>query len=232
LTTLQASPLAIRIAERHNRKTRLRKADLERIHAEWEREKAERERVAPTPQRIAKRDIESRKHDDESEGRGLRYQPKQDILKLYKNKWVPEMEWAFYRLVDDAQATAVKNVTMNYDRAGVSSPATRMGGIGAAHAEQIEKFYRFNWVVDRLTGRSRKVCEFLLLGSKDGTIATATLEEVGHWLFPHFKDKNNLRMIALGRFLGAGDELIRLYTHFDMEHRFKEAYVRTREVNP
>lgn len=223
MTTLTASPLAHRIAQAHNAK---RQKDLARVAREieaWEREKAERERVAPTPQRMAKRDIEARKHDDEKEGRSLRYQPKQDLLKQYKSKWVPEMEWAFYRLVDDAQASEVRNVTMNYDRSGGSAPGCRIGGVGAAMAEQIERFSRFNWVMDRLTGRSRRVCEYLLLGSKDGTISTASLEEVGHWLFPHFKDKNNLRMIALGRFLGCGDELIRLYSHYDMENKFKEA---------
>lgn len=199
---------------------------------DWKREQTERERTMPTPQRIQKRDVEYKRNVD---GDTMAYKPKRDVLETYKDKWQPEMEVAFHLFASDAEA-AVKSgasVTMNYGGAGgASSPATRFGGLGAAHVEQIAKYHRFNWVMDRLTGRSRRVCEFILLGSKDGTLATATLEEVGRWIFPHLKDKNSSRMIGLGRFLGCGDELVKLYGDFQLEHRFAEARVKTmRTVN-
>jgi hypothetical protein len=227
-TTIIAKPRQKLLAQRLMEK---RIADHERkvqAKADWIREQAERENAKPTPQRIAKKDIESRHHEDSN---GMRYQPKQDVLKQYKGEWLPEMEVAFYRLADDAQAASVSNVTMNYERSGGGSAGSRIGGMGAAHAEQITRFHRFNWIMDRLTPRSRRVIEFLLLGSRDGTVSPATLREVGLWVFPHITDKTSSKMIGLGRFLGCGDELVKLYGDFDLGQRFHEVRTRLVSVN-
>jgi len=224
-TTIIASPKATRIAEKMNRMTQRKLAELERSIRDAQ---VERERVSPTQHRIAKGDI----HFGKVEGEGMRYKPRTDVLRLYKGKWMPEMEVAFYRLVDDAEASEVTHVTMNLNSSGSRGTGSRMGGIGAAHAEKIEKFGRFQYVMDRLPPRARRVCEWLLLGQMKDAGHPVNLEDVGRWIFPHIADPRSSKMLGLGYFLATGEALVALYAHYDMEHRFRGARVSTRTVSP
>jgi hypothetical protein len=227
--TLTASPKATRVAEKLNRITQRKLAELARSIEQAQKEQEERERISPTRHRIAKGDI----HFGKVEGEGMRFKPRTDVLRSYKGKWLPEMEVAFYRLVDDAEGAEVTNTTMNLNSSGSrGSAATRLGGLGAAHAEKIEKYGRLSYVMDRLPPRARRVCEWILLGQMRDTGHPVSLEEVGRWIFPHISDPRSSKMLGLGYFIATGEALVALYNHYDMEHRFHSARVQTRTVNP
>ena len=172
--------------------------------------------TAPTPERLAKGDLTVTV--DPVDGR--RYRPRKGILEHYEGKWNEEMEVAFMRLVADSKASDVTGVTVQYDSSGSSGFGSRVPGICNAVASKIDAFNRFHYVMDRLTPRARRLCDWLLLGGKsESTGAEVTLEDAGRWIFPHMRDPNSCRMLGLGAMVITGESLVRLYGAYELDAR-------------
>jgi hypothetical protein len=210
LTTLQASPLAIKIAETHNRK---RAEALARVAREIEadRKRQERERaVMPTPERLAKGDVGQ--HIIPGEGRKFRTK---SPVEHYSGQWPADVEQAFLAYVLDAHAKDRVAVTISYNGNGGSRGSAKLGGLGNVHDAVRDAFERFEWVRDRLTLGSVQILDWLVLELRhEATARSVNLEDAGQRLFPAIRDKATRRGIALGRLLGAGDELAKLYRLF------------------
>ena len=187
--------------------------------------KKREERIKPTPERLAKGDIAATI--DPVDGR--RYGPRQSVVDRYRGKWNEEMEWAFDRLVEDSRAGDITNVTMNFDATGTRAAGSKLGGLGNAHWLRIEKYNRFQFVMDHMPPRFRRVAEWLLI-PRDANDKPMALEDVGRWIFPHFKDATSLRMLGIGYLLACGDKLVSLYAHWDMETRVAEIRYREKQI--
>ena len=176
----------------------------------------------PTPQRMAKGELE----EDIDPAWGRRYRPGPNIVEREKGKLGgDEVEWAFEQLIEDAFAMDVTNVTINYNSAGSRSSGSRLGGLGAAQADKLLRYHRYNAVLDKLTTRSRRIVEWVLF-PRDSTHAPMSFEELGRWLAPYYKDPHALRMLGKGRFIGLGDELVKHYTEYNLETRVAELRVK------
>jgi predicted DNA-binding protein len=230
-TTLQASPKAARIAHRINAMNARKEAEIAEAIEACRKEMEERERATPTTERLAKGDVKR----VVVKGEGVRFRPRQDVVQRYEGKWRPESEVAFLRLVEDAKAADVTGVTIDLQRSGGRAAGDRMGGLGAAHVAKIEAFERFHFVMDNLPGRSRRLCEWLVLGEKiEQTGQAPTLEDVGRYLFgAAITDRRSCEMLGLGAMVIAGDILVSLYQRHAMEQRFKTLRApQMREIGP
>lgn len=208
--TLTSTEAAIKIMGRRRLKEL---ANVARIADHISAVKKRREgRIHPTPERLAKGDVQATI--DPVDGR--RYGPRKNVVDHYVGKWDPAMEVAFMRLVEDSRAADVTGVTIDYFASGSRSAGGKMGGLGAATARKIQAFHYYQFVMDRVPPRARRVLDWLLL-PRDASDRPMELEDVGRWLFPHFKDRTSLRMLGLGYFLATGDKLVSLYAHLDME---------------
>jgi hypothetical protein len=219
--TLSASPKAKRFAQIMNEKKAARQQEIEDAVIAFKREQEDYQRAQPTHERMSKGDIKR----TVVKGEGIRYRPRQDIVERYEGKWRPESQLAFMRLQDDAKAADVTGVTIDYHRSGGGSGG-RMGGLGDAQRKKLEAYARFQWVMDRLPGRSRRLCEWLLLGEKiEATGQHPTLFDVGQYLFPFFKDVRSNEMLGLGAMIMTGDFLASLYSSYQIELNFRESRV-------
>lgn len=229
MTTLQASPKAHRFAHLLNAKRSKQDKEIAEAVESYRRELAERENATPTHERMRKGDVKR----TVVKGEGIRYRPTPNLVDRYEGKWRPESELAFKRLMEDAKAADVTGITIDYHRSGVRSEGGKVGGLNTEQLRKIEAYERFVYVMDRLTRSSRKLIEWLLLGEKiEATGQRPTLEDCGMFLFPHLTDKRSAEQRALGAMVVIGEQLAALYGHHQVEQKFKEAYVRTREVNP
>lgn len=226
MTTLQASPLAIKIAETHNRK---RAEALARVAREIEadRKRQERERaVMPTPERLAKGDVGQ--HIIRGEGRKFRTK---SPVEHYSGQWPSDIEHAFVNFIRDAHTKDRECVTISYNGNGGGSGHGRIGGLGDVQKATRDAYERFHWVRDRLTIGALQVLDWLVLELRNDPAARSlNLEDAGARLFPSIKDKATRRGIAIGRLLGAGDELAALYRKFRvLSHEPKP---QMKEINP
>lgn len=229
MTTLQASPKAQRIAHLINAKRAKQDKEIAEAVEAYRRELAERENATPTHERMRKGDVKRAI----VKGEGIRYRPQLGVVDRYEGKWRPESELAFKQLVEDAKAADVTGVTIDYHRSGTRSEGGRVGGLNTEQLRKIQAYERFSYVMDRLPRTARRLCEWLLLGEKiEATGERPTLEDCGKFIFSHITDKRSAEMIGLGAMVLVGEHLAALYSHHQIEQRYKEAYVRTREVNP
>jgi hypothetical protein len=225
--TLTASPKANRIAKMINDKKRAKQQEIEDAVIAFKREQEDYQRAQPTHERLAKGDIKR----VVVKGEGVRFQPRTDVLKRYQNKWQSATEVAFLRLVDDAKAREVTNVTMGYGNSGGGGNShNRMGGIGSAHARKIEAGNRFDVVMGSLPGRLQRLCGWLLLGEHVDGGRQVTLEDVGRFMFGHLTDKRSAEMIGLGAMVATGDMLAAAYAQYDVGQRFREVRAPMRVV--
>lgn len=229
MTTLQASPKAVRIAQILNAKNAKKDAEIKAAVEAYRREVAERETTAPTHERLMKGDVKR----TVVKGEGVRFRPRQDVVKRYSQKWRPEAELAFMQLVADAEAADVKGVTMNYFANGGASAGGRLGGLGNAHASKIAAFKRFTEVMESLPPRLQSLCKWLVLGECLTDGRAPTLEDVGRYIWGSLHDKRSCEMLALGALIATGDFLVAAYTRYSMGQRFEEVRVRQiRDVTP
>lgn len=229
MTTLQASPKAQRFAHLLNAKRAKQDKEIAEAVEAYRRELAERENATPTHERMRKGDVRR----SVVKGEGIRYRPTSSLVDRYEGKWRPESELAFRRLMEDAKAADVTGVTIDYHRSGIRPEGGRVGGLNTEQLKKIEAYERFAYVMDRLPRTARRLCEWLLLGEKiEATGQRPTLEDCGKFIFSHITDKRSAEMIGLGAMVLVGEHLVVLYGNHQVEQKFKEAYVRTREVNP
>lgn len=228
MTTLQASPKAVRLAGLINAKRAKQEAEIKAAVEAYRREMEEREHTTPTYERLRKGDVKR----TVVKGEGIRYRPRQDVVKRYSQKWRPEAEIAFMQLVADAEAADVKNITINYMASGGRSAGDRMGGLGNAHASKIAALNRFTEVMESLPPRLQSLCKWLVLGECLTDGRAPTLEDVGRYLFGHLTDKRSCEMLGLGAMIATGDVLVAAYYRYNIGHRFAEARVRTRDITP
>lgn len=226
---LTASPRAVRLAGLLNAKRAKQDKEIANAVEAYRRELAERENAAPTHERMRKNDVKR----VIVKGEGVRYRPAPHLVDRYEGKWRPESEIAFRRLMEDARAADVTGVTIDYSRSGRSAGG-RVGGLNTEQIRKIQAFERFDWVMSRLPRTSRRLCEWLLLGETiEATGQRPTLEDCGRFIFPHITDKRSAEMIGLGAMVVIGENLAALYSHHQVEQRYRETYVRNaREVNP
>ena len=215
MPTLKASSQAIAVVRRrkdsHVKEQRRRAADEER-----RRREIKAGRIVPTQERIAKGDLQQQAYEG-----SMRYRPKDDVLTVYKGKW-PDLEAAFHRLLDDSFAAEVSGITANYNPTNSRAPGPRIGGLGEAHQRKHDAYARFDFVMSRLTHRSRRMCEWLILREPKHDGQVINLEAAGSiYLLPHIKDKLSHRMYALGCLHSAGNELVQLYNAYDMQTKVK-----------
>jgi len=229
LTTLIASPKAVRFAHLLNAKRSKQDAEIAQAVEAYRRELSERENATPTHERMRKGDVKRAV----VKGEGIRYRPRQDVVERYEGKWRPESALAFKRLMDDAKVADITNVTIDYNRSGIRAEGGRVGGLNTEKLKKIESYERYQYVMNRLARSSRRLCEWLLLGEKvEATGQHPTLEDCGRFLFPHITDKRSAEMIGLGAMVITGEYLAALYSQHQVEQRYKEAYVENmRTVN-
>jgi hypothetical protein len=209
LTTLEASPqqkiLARKLYEQ-------RQAALARVAREIEADKRrqEMERVQPTPQRLAKGDVGQ--HIIAGEGRKFRTK---SPVEHYSGQWPADVEQAFLAYVLDAHAKDKVAVTISYNGNGGGGSNSRLGGLGNVQDRTRDAYERYHWIRDRLTVGSLQIMDWLVLEMRnDASARSVGLEDAGQRLFPSVRDKTMRRGIAIGRLLGAGDELAALYRKF------------------
>ena len=229
MTTLEASPKAVRFANVLNAKKARQTREIAEAVEAYRRELAERENATPTHERMRKGDVKR----SVVKGEGVRYRPSPNIVDRYEGKWRPESELAFKRLMEDAKAADVTGVTIDYSRSGRRSEG-RVGGLNTEQLRKIEAFERYQYVMDRLTRSSRRLIEWLLLGEKiEATGERPTLEDCGKFLFPHLSDRRSAEMIGLGAMVVIGENLAAIYGNHQVEQRYREAYVADmRTANP
>lgn len=164
----------------------------------------------PTEHRLAKGDVGQ--HIIRGEGRKFRTK---SPVEHYSGQWPSDVEQAFLAYVLDAHAKDRVAVTISYDGNGGSRGTAKLGGLGNVHDAVRDAFERFEWVRDRLTLGSVQILDWLVLELRhEATARSVNLEDAGQRLFPAIRDKATRRGIALGRLLGAGDELAKLYRLF------------------
>lgn len=209
MTTLEASPqqkiLARKLYEQ-------RQAQLARVAREIEADKRrqEMERVQPTPQRLAKGDVGQ--HIIAGEGRKFRTK---SPVEHYSGQWPADVEQAFLAYVLDAHAKDKVAVTISYNGNGGGGSNGRLGGLGNVQDRTRDAYERYHWIRDRLTVGSLQIMDWLVLEMRnDASARSVGLEDAGQRLFPSVRDKTMRRGIAIGRLLGAGDELAALYRKF------------------
>jgi hypothetical protein len=224
-TTIIAKPRQKRLAQMLMEKRQAQQQEISDAVIAFKREQEEYQRAQPTHERMQKGDIKR----VVVKGEGVRFQPRTDVLKRYQNKWQSATEVAFLRLVDDAKAREVTNITMGYGNSGGGGNShNRMGGIGSAHARKIEAGNRFDVVMGSLPGRLQRLCGWLLLGEHVDGGRQVTLEDVGRYIFPSLTDRRSCEMIGLGAMVATGEMLASAYAAYDTGQKFHE--VRTRLV--
>jgi hypothetical protein len=225
LTTLEASPQQKTLARKLYEQ---RKAALARVAREIEADKRrqEMERIQPTPQRLAKGDVGQ--HIIPGEGRKFRTK---SPVEHYSGQWPSDVEQAFLAYVLDAHAKDRVAVTISYNSNGGGSGHGRLGGLGNVHDRTREAFERYHWIREKITERSVEVLDWLVLELRNEATARAvSLEDAGQKLFPNIRDKATRRGIAIGRLLGAGDELAKFYRLYRVLSYEPRQQMRT--VNP
>lgn len=206
MTTLEASPQQKTLARKLYEQ---RKAALARVAREIEADKRrqEMERVQPTPQRLAKGDVGQ--HIIAGEGRKFRTK---SPVEHYSGQWPADVEQAFLAYVLDAHAKDKVAVTISYNGNGGGGSNGRLGGLGNVQDRTRDAYERYHWIREKLTQRSVEVLDWLVLELRNEATARAiSLEDAGQKLFPSIRDKATRRGIAIGRLLGAGDELAKFY---------------------
>lgn len=226
--TLRASPKAVRLAGLINAKRAKKESEIAAAVEAYRREMEEREHTVPTAERMRKGDVKRQV----IKGEGIRYRPRQDVVKRYTQKWRPEVEVVFMQLVADAETADVKGITINYHATGGRSAGDRMGGLGNVHINKIAAFNRYTEVMECLPPRLQSLVKWLVLGECLTDGKAPTLEDVGRYLFGHITDKRSCEMLGLGALIATGDCLVAAYYRYNIGHRFAETRVRTREVNP
>jgi hypothetical protein len=207
--TLQASPTQKVLAKKLFDKRQQQIARVAR-EIELDRRRQDMERVQPTPHRLAKGDVGQ--HIIPGEGRKFRTK---SPVEHYSGQWPSEVETAFLGYILDAQTKDKVAVTISYNSNGGGAGHGRIGGLGNVHDAVRDAFERYNWVRDRLTSGSIQVLDWLVLEVRyEHTARSVNLEDAGQRLFPTIRDKATRRGIAIGRLLGAGEELAQLYRKF------------------
>lgn len=164
----------------------------------------------PTSQRMSKGDVGQ--HIVRGEGRKFRTK---SPVEHYSGQWPSDVEQAFLTFILDAHSKDKVAVTISYNGNGGGAGQGRLGGLGNVHDAVRDSFERYNYVRDRLTLGSVHVLDWLVLELRSEATARAiSLEDAGSFLFPSIRDKATRRGIAIGRLLGAGDELAALYRRF------------------
>lgn len=206
MTTLQASPQQKTLARKLYEK---RQADLARVAREIEadRRRQEQERIQPTPERLAKGDVGQ--HIIAGEGRKFRTK---SPVEHYSGQWPSDVEQAFLAYVLDAHAKDKVAVTISYNGNGGGGSNGRLGGLGNVHDSTRDAYERYHWVREKMTLGAVEILDWLVLELRnESTNRVFGLEDAGQKLFPSIRDKAMRRGIAIGRLLGAGDELAKFY---------------------
>jgi hypothetical protein len=191
LLTLQASPKAVRIADKLNQK---RKADLERIARAIEEDfrRQEREqRVSPTPERMRRGDITNKSDRD-----GARAAVAPDIVHQVKDpldtvrKYLTEDEIAVIGrfIVNIDHASRTKAITANYEGSSGGGYGPRHGGLPDKSREAASIA---NWTMQRMHPKWQHLAKLLFYGvqrAKDG--APLTPREIMALFFPAMGDKS------------------------------------------
>jgi len=191
LTTLQASQLAIRIAEKHNSK---RKADLARVAKAIEddfRRQEREQRVLPTPQRLAKGDVTNKSDRD-----GSRAVVAPDIVHQVKDpldtvrKYLTEDEVAVIGrfIVNIEHANRTKAITANYEGSSGGGYGPRHGGLPDKSREAASIA---TWQLQKMHPKWQHLAKLLFYGvqrAKDGNPLTP--REIMALFFPAMGDKS------------------------------------------
>lgn len=213
-----------------SKKSRPNRDHVAEICAYADRMKREAD-VGPTPERLAKGDTRRVEPEKDERKSIVKYGPKKDLIDEYKGEWRPEGEAALRRLKEDSTGADVTGVTLNYNSAGGGSYGSRAGGMINAHWTKIEKYERFCYAMDRLPARGRRIMEWLIIPREASEQTMRDLEDVGRWLFPHFKNPHGLRMLGLGYVIAVADKLVDLYVHWDMERQVERRIKNERTIS-
>lgn len=206
-TTFQSTPEQKRLAQKLYEKRQKEFARIAKAIEEDRRRAERRQIVVPTPERMAKGDVGQ--HVIRNEGRKFRTK---SPVEHYSGQWPADVEQSFLAYVMDAHTKDRVQVTISYDSNGGGRGGAKLGGLGNVHDTVRDAYERFHWVRDRLTEGSVQVLDWLVLELRNEATARAvTLEDAGQRMFPGIRDRATRRGIAIGRLLGAGDELARLY---------------------
>jgi hypothetical protein len=218
--TLVASPKAVRVADKLNRMTQKKIAELARSIEDAQRERA----LQPTPERLAKGDVGQ--HIIRGEGRKFRTK---SPVEHYSGQWPSHVENAFTCFVFDSEAGEYGRVTINYGGTGGGVPGSRLGGLGNAQDRDRDAHERYQWVRDRLSPDARETLDSLVLQIRADS-HSINLESFGQHLFPAIRDKATRRGISIGALRLAGDQLAMLYRKFGVLSYEPRNPIRT--VNP
>ena len=210
MTKLKASAKAEAFAKRHN-------AAIAAKQVRWAEDEARRrvraERVAPTEQRLSKGDLQKVAYDG-----GLRYRPKDDLLRLRQKCWKPQVVQAFFEIQNDSFAADIHGVTASYEARDACGKGPS-GGLTDASAQRQAAFARITWVKPRLTPESRQVIERFILNEVPLVHREEVLLKLGKSYRPDVVDKRSLLFLAEGRICAAGEELAHLHEAYEMEKR-------------
>lgn len=167
--------------------------------------------TAPTAQRVAKGGVALHPIYNAQGIAERRVYRSKGPVESYAETWPNDVYNAFVDFIVDARAADGPPITIDYNRNGGSSLG-KLGGLGNVHDKVRDAYSRFMWVRERLTGGSCHILDWLVLEVKrEATGQAMTLSDVGTKIFPAFRDKATSKGIAIGRLLGAGDELAKLY---------------------
>lgn len=179
----------------------------------------------PTPERLRK----AQDGQTQTPGADVAYK---SVLppEAYSGRWDEQQQRAFEKFAYEAGIIPQQKVTINYDATGGGNTHNRLGGIGHQQDWVRDVFERHQWVRRNLLLRSTYVLDAMMGELKDeATGRQYSFEDVGGMIFPHLKDRATRKGIGIGRFIGACEELVALYTErhqLELEQKRVAAMVR------
>jgi hypothetical protein len=236
-TTLKASTEQIRVYNLR-RKREIEEAIAQATEAERERRRAEKARarsqrgisgkdIAPTPERLVKGGISLQPVYNAQGFQEARVYRSKGPVEHYAMDWPHDIYNAFRAFIADAHTSETSGITLNYEGSARGS-ASKLGGLGNVHDRVRDAFERFHWVRDRLTMGSVAILDWLVLEvRREATGQALSMQDVGHRIFPAIRDKATAKGIAIGRLVGAGEELAALYRKHHVISREPRPQLRT-----
>lgn len=229
--TLTSSPKAQRVADKLNRMTARKVAELARSIEEAQQERVsptQHRIILPTPERLAKGDVGQ--HIIRGEGRKFRTK---SPVEHYSGQWPSDVEHAFVQYIKTAHAKDRVAVTISYNSNGGGSGHGRLGGLGNVQDATRDAYEEYHFVRDRMTQEAVQIMDWLVLELRtEATARVIGLEDVGQRLFPSIKDKATRRGIAVGALLMAGKELSRCMRLFKVLSGDRKREREMRTLNP